>query len=231
VKRQPDGYERLTRDIADHLMAFCDRRSRLFPHLLGGSGPRSHVTCFADQVYPIHALSLYAAARGDRRALEIAAGAAQQICDRQGAAGQWWWHYDVRTGRVTEGYPVYAIHQDAMAPLALRALIAAGGPRMDAHVNRGVDWLVAAPELNGGSLIDPALDMVWRKVGRHEPAKASRYIQAAATRLSGGRRMPLVGAMFPPGAIDYEDRPYHWGWLLHAWADVHGECATTGRLE
>jgi len=27
------------------------------------------------------------------------------ICGAQGAAGQWWWHYDSRTGGVVEGYP------------------------------------------------------------------------------------------------------------------------------
>lgn len=225
ILRPPAGYEVLTSQIAEHLMAFCDQRSGLFPHLLGGRGARSHVASFADQVYPIHALSLYAQARGDDRALAIATHAAQTICERQGADGQWWWHYDVRTGAVIEGYPVYAIHQDAMAPLALRALSAAGGPRLQAHLDRGLAWLACAPELNGGSLVDGELEMVWRKVARHEPRKASRSIQAVASRLTG-RRASFVDAWFPPGRIDYEDRPYHWGWLLNAWADGPGHRRT-----
>jgi hypothetical protein len=105
-----------------------------------------------------------------------------------------------------------------MAPMALLALAAAGGPRMDAHIARGLSWLAAAPELNGGSLIDPAAHMVWRKVARREPGKTSRYIQSAMTRFLPGLRAPGLGRLFPPGQIDYEDRPYHYGWLLYAWA-------------
>jgi hypothetical protein len=215
---RPRGFDGLARDIADRLMASFDERSGLFPHVPGGAGLRAHVTCFADQVYPIHALSLYSTARQDSRALGIASRCAAVICERQGAAGQWWWHYDVRTGSVIEGYPVYAIHQDAMAPMALLALAAAGGPRMDAHIARGLAWLAAAPELDGGSLIDPAAHMVWRKVARREPGKTSRYIQSATTRLLPALRAPGLDRLFPPVAIDYEDRPYHYGWLLYAWA-------------
>ena len=60
--------------------------------------------------------------------------------------------------------------------------------------------------------------MVWRKVARREPAKASRYVQAAASRLRSGGRIEGLGRLFRPGAIDYEDRPYHWGWYLYAWS-------------
>jgi hypothetical protein len=215
---RPRGFDGLARDVAERLMASFNERSGLFPHVPGGAGLRAHVTCFADQVYPIHALSLYSAARQEPRALEMASQCARVICERQGDAGQWWWHYDVRTGSVIEGYPVYAIHQDAMAPMALLALGAAGGPVMDAHIERGLSWLAAAPELTGGSLIDPAARMVWRKVARREPGKASRYIQSAATRVLPSLRAPGLDRLFPPGEIDYEDRPYHYGWLLYAWA-------------
>jgi hypothetical protein len=215
---RPRGFDGLARDVAERLMGSFGERSGLFPHEPGGAGLRGHVTCFADQVYPIHALSLYSAARQDPRPLGIAAQCARVICERQGDAGQWWWHYDVRTGAVIEGYPVYAIHQDAMAPMALLALGAAGGPRLHAHIERGLSWLEAAPELGGGSLVDPAARMVWRKVARREPGKTSRYIQSAATRFAPALRVPGLGRLFPPGAIDHEDRPYHYGWLLYAWS-------------
>ena len=206
--------------LADRLARAFDARSRLFSHMTGerARGLRTHVCCFADQVYPIFALSLRAMQTGSRDPLAMAEACAAQICARQGAHGQWWWHYDHRTGSVVEEYPVYAIHQDAMAPMALFALEEAGGASHAAAIERGLAWLESAPELGGGALIDDGAGMVWRKVARHEPGKTSRYLQAAATHLRAGLRAPGVGRLFPPGAIDREDRPYHWGWFLYAWA-------------
>ena len=221
----PERTHPAARDVAGRLIAACHSQSNLFPHVLGGSGFRSHVACFADQVYPIHALAKYAQRFGDRRALDAASRCAGEICRRQGADGQWWWHYDARTGAVIEPYPVYAIHQDAMAPMALLALEAAGGAPLLAHVDRGLHWLSASPELRGESLIDSSRDMVWRKVARREPGKTSRYLQAAASRVSSGLRVPGLGLVFPPRVVDYEDRPYHWGWFLYAWGSDHREPA------
>jgi hypothetical protein len=191
--------------------------SGVFPHLLGGGGGlRNHVSCFADMVYPIQALALHHRLAGDPRALQAAERAADVICRHQGQAGQWWWHYDCRTGSVLEGYPVYAVHQDAMAPMALFALAEASGRDVSEPVARGLAWLEASPELGGGSLVDRGAGLIWRKVARREPGKLSRGLQAAASRLHPRLRVPLAGTFFPPGAIDYEDRPYHLGWLLHA---------------
>lgn len=205
--------------LARRLIASLDPRSGIFPHTLGsnGAGLRSHVSCFADLVYPIHALAHHARLGGDREALDAATRCGRDVSGRQGPAGQWWWHYDRRTGDVVEGYPVYAVHQDAMAPMALFALQEASGLDLTAPIRQGLAWLAAAPELGGGSLIDEGADLVWRKVARREPGKLSRYAQAAASRLHPALRVPGLAAAFPPGAIDHEDRPYHLGWLLHAW--------------
>ncbi len=193
--------------------------SALFPHALGSPARRrpQHVTCFADFVYPTMALAQYGAASGDRAAVACAVRSAAAMCRRQGASGQWWWHYDCRTGRVIEKYPVYAVHQDSMAPMALFAVAAAARTRFDEAVGRGLDWLVSAPELDAKSLVDRSIGFVWRKVARREPAKLSRYVQATASYISPRLRVPSLDPIFPPTAIDYEDRPYHFGWLLYAW--------------
>jgi hypothetical protein len=206
--------------LAAHLLTAWHPAGRLFGHTAGGQTARSHVACFADQVYPIFALARYAAAHNDLAALDAAAGCGRRICDLQGPAGQWYWHYDPRSGAVVEGYPVYAIHQDAMGPMALRALKDAGGGDFDAFIDEGLDWLGRAPELGGGSLIDDAAGMVWRKVARREPLKVSRFVQAACSRVHAGLRAPGLDVLFPPVAVDWEDRPYHWGWFLYAWAPV-----------
>ena len=94
----------------------------VFPHALPASSLgrlRAHVGCFADQVYPIQALARLAAADGDAVAMGAANRCAAAICAVQGSAGQWWWHYDARDGSVVERFPVYSVHQHAMAPMAL----------------------------------------------------------------------------------------------------------------
>lgn len=215
---RPTRQDALRLRIAERLMSVYSDRACVFPHTAGMTALRSHVTCFADQVYPIQALAEYSRISGDRAALAVADACAARICALQGEAGQWWWHYDARTGSVLEEYPVYAIHQDAMGPMALFALADAGGQRHDAAVARSLGWLEASPELDGASLIDLQRRTVWRKVARREPRKASRYLQAAASRWREGARLPGLHRVFAPGAVDLEDRPYHWGWFLYAWA-------------
>lgn len=199
------------------LLAAFSSRSRAFPHHIGlTGGVRGHVSCFADMVYPIQALSHYHGVSGNRSALQAAEACAELICERMGAAGQWWWHYDYRTGEVVEGYPVYAVHQDAMAPMALLILGEVGGRDFSREIRLGLDWLETSPELNGRSLIDAKNDLIWRKVARREPNKLVRKIRAATTRVVPGWRLGGLDAMFPPGTVDWETRPYHMGWLLHA---------------
>lgn len=220
----PDAAEaRVLREgLARRLLGSFSNGSRVFPHVLGASGTRSHVSCFADMVYPIHALSNYARLTGERQALDAAAAAAGKICELQGEDGQWWWHYDQRSGKVIEGYPVYAIHQDAMAPMALFALKDAGGPDFSKAIKKGLDWLVHSPEIQG-SLIDNEADLIWRKVARREPGKLSRYAQAAASIIHSSLRIPGMNRLFPATTIDHEDRPYHLGWLLYAWPSARAE--------
>jgi hypothetical protein len=177
---------------------------------------RSHVSDFADQVYPIQALSRYHAAVRDGPALAVAARCAEAICRLQGEAGQWWWHYDCRTGRVIEGYPVYSVHQDSMAPMALMDLLEAGGPDYSEAIRRGLTWLLCAPEVRQ-SLIDENSGVIWRKVARPGPKKLVRSIRAGASRLHPGLRFGWLDTLFPPTQIDFEERPYHLGWVLHAW--------------
>jgi hypothetical protein len=206
--------------VANRLMSSFDRRADLFPHWPIGaaaSAMRAHVACFADLVYPIQALSYYYRATQDQNALALAQRCARRMCELQGEQGQWWWHYDARTGHVLERFPVYAVHQDAMAPMALFALQDACGEDHTPAVIKGVEWLLEAPEISG-SLIDRAADVIWRKVARHEPGKMARSVQAAASRVHPALRVPGVDLVFPPGSIDYESRPYHMGWLLHAFS-------------
>jgi hypothetical protein len=212
--------------LAARLLAAA-RPIGVFPHQLPAGAQskiRRHIGCFADQVYPIQALSRWFVVAGDRAARAVANRCAQVIVDQQGSDGQWWWHYDVRDGSVVEGFPVYSVHQHAMAPMALHELHEAGGDDHHAAIALGLRWLDTHPEVIE-ELISERLDVVWRKVGRHEPRKIVRRAAALTTAAIKGLHLPLINRVWPPGRIDYECRPYELGWLLYAWAtnDVIGE--------
>ncbi|MET9887488.1 hypothetical protein ABZZ20_30980 [Streptomyces sp. NPDC006430] len=224
---------RTATDVEDRLPAARDRLlsakkgdSPLFPHATGsGLVPeyRSHVACFADQTYPLQALARLHASSPDPEALAAADACAARICSLQGDGGQWWWHYDARTGGVVEGYPVYSVHQHGMAPTALFDLADAGGTDFGAAIRRGLRWMTQVPEISGpdGTPREPLIledyGVTWRKVYRGDPAKAVRAARGLTTRLVPQARLAPLDRLFRPVAVDRECRPYEFGWLLHAW--------------
>jgi hypothetical protein len=210
-------------DVEKHLAVarrrlLAARRAGAYPHVIGGGTAwyRSHVGSFADQVYPVQALARLHDSSADPEALAAANEIARVICGAQGAGGQWWWHYDSRTGGVVEGYPVYTVHQHAMAPMALLDLADAGGDTHLDEVCRGLRWL-AGPSEASVQLVLGEPPITWRKVARADHRKLVRGLRAAATRLSPGFRIQALDRAYPPRTVDHECRPYELGWLLMTW--------------
>lgn len=213
------GDTRNIKSLATDLLLKGQSRHGLFPHILssGKAGyVRAHIGCFADQVYPIQALSRLHATCATPGALAAAQAVATRICALQGSAGQWWWHYDTRDGSVVEGYPVYSVHQHGMAPMVLLDLKEAGGKDHLSSIRKGLEWLFQRPELPT-RLIENDKGVIWRKVARREPGKMVRWLSAMTTAASPGLRLPGLDLLFPPRLIDHECRPYELGWLLYAW--------------
>lgn len=226
---------RSTVDVDRRLTVARDRLLRarigdspLFPHATGpGLVPwyRAHVSCFADQTYPLQALARTHAGGdggGDPEALAAADACAARICELQGDGGQWWWHYDARTGGVVEGYPVYSVHQHAMAPTALFDLADAGGTDFGRSIRRGLRWMTGVPELAARPekqepLILDELGVTWRKVYRGDPKKAVRAARGLGTRVAPALRLKSLDRVYPAVSVDRECRPYEFGWMLHAW--------------
>ena len=189
-------------------------RNGVFGHQANRDGIRAafrgQLGSFADQVYPIYAFSKFASAFGHEGALERAAVCAETICSAQGPLGQWWWHYDARSGRVVGRYPVYSVHQDAMAPLALFALGEASGHDYSPAIFKGLEWIYGRNELSF-DLCDTSRNIVWRSI---YPSKIGGYIEEAVSLAGFGppKREPTGLRVL------FEDRPYHFGWVLYAFA-------------
>lgn len=169
---------------------------------------RGHVGSFADQVYPIYAFSCFARTYGNGDALKRASHCADAICKHQGPLGQWWWHYDSVTGTVAEKFPVYSVHQHAMAPMALLALQNASGRDFTSPIARGLRWIDRENELRE-DLVDPAASLVWRCI---RPSGWSTYKGRISRFLIHNQRLDEL-------EILHECRPYELGWMLYAFAD------------
>ncbi|MDR6759618.1 hypothetical protein J2Y48_004936 [Mycoplana sp. BE70] len=223
-------------DLAGTRLRAAQSRAGVFPHLLPATASgrlRAHIGCFADQVYPIQALARLSVARNDASALAAAESCAARTCALQGPAGQWWWHYDTRDGSVVERYPVYSVHQHAMAPMALLDLREAGGRDHWRPIIMGLQWLDEHPE-TVETLVCPQKGVIWRKVARREPAKAARAVAAVTTAMAPGLHLPMIDTLFPPGPVDHECRPYELGWLIYAWRSGpvgnHGNGSQSGEI-
>lgn len=174
------------------------------------------VACFADQVYPILALTSYAGFFHDDNSIDVALAVADKLCSLQGPRGQWWWHYDVKTAAVVEEYPVFSVHQDAMAPMSLLAVDRISGADHSANIEKGLTWL-NNNELDAVMLV-PEQGIIWRDIHRREIGKIYRMTRSVliASGLHSAHR--LAGTNLFGYLVNRECRPYHLGWILYAWA-------------
>lgn len=170
---------------------------------------RGRIGSFADQVYPIYAMTRFSQAYGDKSAIERALDCTLTICEAQGSLGQWWWHYDSSTGRVAGRLPVFSVHQHAMAPMALLALGEATQSDFTPWIYRGLQW-IRRNEL-ALDMEDACANVVWRSIYRSTARRVLRMaIAFLAQREDDESRRGLK--------VMLECRPYELGWLLYAFA-------------
>lgn len=172
---------------------------------------RGRIGSFADQIYPIYAMSKFARSFHVVDSLAPALECAKAICRAQGDMGQWWWLYDSASGRVSSRYPVYSVHQHGMAPMGLFAVEEATGQSFQGPIYKGLQWIYGANEL-GMDMRDCAQNLIWRCVLPKN--KQSKYWETALNFV----RSPKQNAPVGPLEILYEDRPYELGWLLFAFS-------------
>lgn len=179
---------------------------------------RSRLGFFDGQVYGIYAFAQYARHFSDGEALSHAKRCAERICDFQGERGEWAWHYNALRGKVIDQYPVYAVHQHGMAPLALKGLseISTGDYRLE--IMRGLQWLLGENPL-GYRFVDEAHSVIWRSMKRRPPLAKAIYLNKVASFIGP---TGWISALDHPGlmTIDRECRPYELGWLLFAFSDI-----------
>jgi hypothetical protein len=172
---------------------------------------RGRIGSFADQVYPIYGLSKFAKAFDVEDPLGPALECATAICGTQGKSGQWWWHYDAQSGRVSSRYPVYSVHQHGMAPMCLFALEEATGQSFRDPIYKGLRWIYGENEL-GIDMRDGAPSLIWRCILPEN--RQAKFWEMALSVLRPTNQNEQVRSL----EVLYEERPYEFGWLLFAFA-------------
>lgn len=213
--------EKVLKGAHGQLADLFNSQSSLFQRHNRGSMRQAvsrRVACFADQVYPIVAMSNYGMVFNDQRSIEMASSAVDQICKYQGQLGQWQWHYDVSGNKLSEEYPVFSVHQDSMAPMAILIGDKASNANHLKEIELGVRWLFGANELQQDLVLQDQ-GIVWRDIERCEPEKFSRSARGLCCVLGLKGVQRYLGNLFSKFKVNYECRPYHLGWILYAWAD------------
>jgi hypothetical protein len=219
--RQPSGrVANFARAVAGALQDRFVSQSSLIAHA-GPGAPmadrvRWYVPNFADQIYAVQALAFFAMVFDDAPARTCASHLVARLITLQGPLGQWWWHYNVRTGTVAEKFAVYSVHQYGMAPMALMALQAAGGPDCSEAIEHSQRW-IERNEL-GVSLVDTAAMTVWRDIELAE-SRVQGWTRKASLLLPSKR---ATSGEPPTLIINHETRPYEWAWCVYAGAIESG---------
>jgi hypothetical protein len=182
-----------------------------------GGVAHSRLTSFATQVYALHGLAAYVR-EIEGSCPDALPRVARRLLAEQGPLGQWWWFYSLRSGEVIEGYPVYAVHQDAMAFMALTPLRAIGLETNEAPLERGIEWLFGANELER-SLVRSRPSFICRCIQRagSDPDAFGGVSRANRARMIL-RSLGLGGQVATDETLEVleECRSYHLGWLLYA---------------
>ena len=177
-------------------------------------GFRRRFPNFATQIYSVHALSLCSRLCGDESAAHLALRIAETLQGFQRPNGGWPWIYDAERGTVVEPFEIYSVHQDGMAPMALRELARTTGSDVKNCVDLGLRWIGGANELQS-PMIDCDSRWIMRSIRRKSPwDRIDVYKQSTASILN----RHVLHSVRPQGLeINSTLRPYHLGWILEAW--------------
>ncbi len=177
---------------------------------------RRRFVSFGAITYFLRAAFTYAHTFGDRYVQTIAIELTRRIIAQQGPYGEWGWFYDVYRGELVEWYPVFSVHQDAMAMLFLFPALAAGVTEAEQAIHRSFQWLLGNNELQT-PMLQRTPPLIYRSIYRKEPMEAGiRLVRAWWNTL--WRRAPKLGN--PSSVkINPECRSYHIGWILYVWSN------------
>lgn len=207
--------ERAARSVFDAISnGFVDKASDLGRHSVRLY--RRGLVSFGSTVYFLRAMHEYAALTGSARAEALFENGVQRMVHNQGPNGEWPWLYSVRRGVPVEYYPVFAVHQDAMAMLFLLPALDRGMEWVRAPIARSVSWVLGRNELDTPTFAQRPF-RAYRSIERtHTLPRTTRYFRSLGNLALGRESKPSGSGRV---RINPECRSYHLGWFLYVWSD------------
>lgn len=179
------------------------------------------LTSFASQVYPLQGLASLYELTGETPPDSLRRVAARQV-ELQGPLGQWWWIWSTRRRVILEGYPVYSVHQDAMAFMGLLPVQALALGDYVEPLALGLEWVFGVNEL-GVPLLDGDPPLIYRCIQRAGSdadgpygLSATNFRQVVLRSLAPSRAAAARAAHPSRLEVLPECRSYHLGWVLYA---------------
>ncbi len=173
---------------------------------------RQRLGFLAEQAYGIYAFSVYAQNFNDPLAAEYALSSGRRLCALQGNEGEWWWRYNVQTGRVANRYPLFPVHQDAVVPMALTKLEQVSGESFQESIEQGHSWL---RRYAMSSAIDWRNQIIYHHMRPRLPWNLIYYVNSILSMLN--RSCFRTPSRCVPGL---EIKSQDLGWILYAHAQV-----------
>ena len=204
------GADAVFRAISEN---FVDETSNLARHSVRQY--RRWLVSFGSTVYFLRAMHEYAALTGNDRAEALFENGVRKMVANQGPNGEWPWLYSVRSSVPIEYYPVFAVHQDAMAMLFLLPALDRGMDWVREPIARSVSWVFGRNELDTPTFV-AAPFRAYRSIERtHTLPRATRYFRSLGTlALRKTSTLSSNGRV----RINPECRSYHLGWFLYVWS-------------
>lgn len=214
--------QRIKEIVAQH---YVNRDTSLARHV--PSGFRKNLSSFASSCYVSYALLLLGREIADADARSLGVAIARKLVALQGPLGQWGWFYDVAHGCLVDLYPVYSVHQYAMAPLLLGEAIRQGFQEFRQPLKKGLEWVLGQNEM-GRNMFEYDRRVIWRSIRRWgRLGKVVRAVRAFSKwHLRHSARLLDASQL----GIDFECRSYELGLGLFALAKNYDICGWTSGL-
>ena len=175
---------------------------------------RGDIVSFGSTVYYLRALHEHGRVFGDTESRARFEDGVRAAVRFQGANGEWPWLISVSGGHALDAYPLYSVHQLAMAMLFLFPALELEG--VENAIRRSYRWVLGENEL-GVEFAQREPFIVYRSLERAEPLpKLARFARATA-RSALRRSAPTKPAR--QTRVNREWRSYEGGWLLYVWAN------------
>lgn len=188
---------------------------------------RRNLVSFGSSVYYLRGLYEYGVAAEDEAVLDRFANGAKMLLAAQGPLGEWPWMFDVRTAQPTDFYPVFAVHQDAMAMLFLFPALALNIQGAQSAIERSLSWCFGENEL-GISMYKDTPFVAHRSIERGERlSRLRRYARSVGHSPTAAAATTGVANL----RLNPECRSYHLGWMLFVWSASPKQPVDAQRLE